>query len=424
MPPSQIPLLVYTDSPDRPTGLGRICRDLAANLTSLPFFKVATYGFFGQYSSHFPWQQYIATDVDSGLLNLRHVWNDFAQGQKGILFTITPPSWIFSIVLPQFMLREKNTREYQLLSDWLLSKPFEHWAYLAIESHGPNYSYGLPTQSIIKSLDRPLFYSKWGADIAVRQELLNSAAYIPHGIFCDDWTREGQLRDRIRISFKCGPKDLLLGCVATNSTRKRLGLLFQSFAIIKDLLSDRHCTLWLHTDAPIRDWTIPALIQDLGLIDQDDVFVTSSANPRSDKWMADHYSACDVTCLPTSGEGFGYTAIESLSCGTPVVTGKFGAQAQFLEDWHPEWLTKYLALDIQGVNNLVVPIYNPMDFAQSILLAYDYTLKTSTCAEECTAHAKQWDWSVIWPRFEKWFVDGLNVQFQQPEEDKVLDIPL
>lgn len=421
MPPEQIPMLIYTDSPDKPTGLGRVCRDLASHLVSLPFLRVATYGFFGQYSSHFPWPQYTAPDVDKGLLDLPLIWRDFAGDQRGILFTITPPSWIFSIVMPQYINREPapggRIKEYQSLSNWLQSKPFEHWAYLAIESHGPNYAYGLPTASIIKSLDRPLFYSKWGADIAVRQGLLKSAAYIPHGIYCDEWTRaDDQLRNRLRIGLKCGPGDFLLGCVATNTSRKKLGLLFQSFAILKGLLSDRHSTLWLHTDVAIRDWHLPALMGDLGLVDQEDVFITSSNNPRTDRWLANHYSACDVTCLPTGGEGYGYPILESLCCGTPSVSGTFGAQSQFFDDWHPEWLCKYLNLDIQGVNNLVVPSYNPMDFAQTILRAYDYVLKTPSCHDECRTRALDWNWPSVWPKFERWVCDGLDIKFDATPE--------
>ena len=46
--------------------------------------------------------------------------------------------------------------------------------------------------------------------------------------------------------------------------------------------------------------------------------------------LREHYSMADVTLLPSFLEGFGYPALESLACGTPVIASNTSAMAEIL----------------------------------------------------------------------------------------------
>jgi hypothetical protein len=120
------------------------------------------------------------------------------------------------------------------------------------------------------------------------------------------------------------------------------------------------------------------------------------------------YSACDITALPTGGEGFGYPAIESLACGTPVVTGSFGAQSEFLRGWRDAWLVNPVATHLITNNTLVEPIYDPRQFASAMLTAWTEIRQRGTLLRgECRERAvTNWDWSAIWPVWKLWLAQG------------------
>jgi hypothetical protein len=138
-----------------------------------------------------------------------------------------------------------------------------------------------------------------------------------------------------------------------------------------------------------------------------DLLITSSNAKRPDQWLAAMYSACDLTCLPTAGEGFGYPVVESLACGTPCVTGAFGAQSEFLTGWRDAWVCPTIATHLITNNTLIEPIYDPQQFASRLLMAWTEIRQRGTLLrEECRQRAQQWDWSVIWPHWERWFLHG------------------
>lgn len=403
-----LPLLIYTDAPDHPTGLGRICRDLASRIHADPtlsqLYRVGTLGFFGKGSSRFPWQQYSAASTDDGLIKLQAICEDFGQGQRPILLTITPPTWLFHLALPQYLIGQEWQPE---VSAWLQTRPFEHWGYLAIETCGPLDRYPLLTREILRTLDRSLYYSKWGSQLALDSGLTDSARFLHHGIDTQTFLRStpdtiAETRQKLGMASS----DFLVGCVATNSRRKQIPLLLESFYFLRHSMGSARARLWLHTDMAIREYNIPALCADYGLRDPEDVLVTSSNAKRPDSWLANLYSSCDVTCLPTGGEGFGYPCIESLACGTPCVTGTFGAQAEFFRDWRESWLCPPRGQHIITSSNLVEPIYDAQEFSNRLLYAWTEARSTPNLPDQCREHALIWDWSNIWPRWQEWFILG------------------
>lgn len=414
----QIPILIYTDAPDHWTGLGRISRDLSFHIYNhlSDTFRVATLGVYGRGSRRFPWPQYTAQGPDDALFNLQRTTDDFFGTERGILLTITPPSWLLTLCMPEFV--ERDDPSWKQYSQWVQSKPFEHWAYVAIESVGPHNRFPIVVSEILKRPDRVLYYSHWGATTACNSGVSERARYIHHGIDCGTWMPAPPSETKaVRLSMGAGPNDCLVGCVARNDRRKFLPLLFESLYHLRHKLGSSRLKVWLHTDEMIREFNITELAESFGFRFDSDLFVTSSKVARPDSWLRDRYSSCDFTVLPTGGEGFGYTVIESLSCGTPCVTGEFGAQSEFLTDFRPTWLCPVKATHIISSNTLVEPIYDPSEFSSRMLMAWTEVRQDGpTVRAACRAHAiSRWEWSHLWPEWEKWFLYGHFVMTQPKE---------
>ena len=405
------PLLIYTDAPSAATGLARICRELTTHIHERlsDVYRVATLGVFGRGSAKYPWTQYSANGPDDALFNLRQITEDFFAGDRGVVFSITPPSWTFALALPQFM--EKEKAEWKPYSDWVATKPFEHWAYLAIESHGPFNQYGPTTKAILSSIDRRLYYSKWGAQLAYNSEIPEpdgKIRHIGHGIDTGRWApAPPDIVRQFRSDLDVGPNDILLGCVATNTRRKLLPLFFESAYLLRHMIGSARLKLWLNTDIAIREHNVTELATCFGFVEGQDFILTSTNRKRPDEWLAAMYSSCDLTCLPTGGEGFGYPVVESLSCGTPCVTGSFGAQSEFLDGWRNAWLCDPKATHLISNNTLIEPVYSPQEFANCLSIAWTELRQRATLLrEECRSRAFIWDWSMQWPHWERWFLEG------------------
>src|SRR5690348_11172363 len=85
----RVPLLIMSDSPDRPSGLGRIAQDVAVHACSLSEFRVATLGRGGFGSARLPFPQFNFSDeFNWGETIIESVWDDFAGNDPGVIMTI------------------------------------------------------------------------------------------------------------------------------------------------------------------------------------------------------------------------------------------------------------------------------------------------------------------------------------------------
>jgi glycosyltransferase involved in cell wall biosynthesis len=118
--------------------------------------------------------------------------------------------------------------------------------------------------------------------------------------------------------------------------------------------------------------------------------------------MARHYAACDLTMLPTRGEGFGFPVIESMAAGTPCLTGSWGGQAELVP--HACYVVTPERLVVEGANGLLWPIFDPEDWADQA----EWILQAGKLSDELRAHAAGWDWASQWPKFHEW-IKNINV---------------
>ena len=92
---TRTPLLIISDAPSCPSGLGRICRDLATRIaTNLEdVYEVSTLGYGGPGNGHLPFFQHVIEGMHEWFIpTLLDVWNDFAGDRQGVVMFIWDPS--------------------------------------------------------------------------------------------------------------------------------------------------------------------------------------------------------------------------------------------------------------------------------------------------------------------------------------------
>src|SRR5207244_869527 len=139
-----------------------------------------------------------------------------------------------------------------------------------------------------------------------------------------------QPRDRklARQLFDIQEGQVALGCIMTNQPRKDWGVLLGAVAEIRRDRPTMKLRVLCRTDDLFLHWNIPALIDDYGLTDGT---VEVALGQLPDEELSWWYSACDLTVLPSLGEGFGYPIVESLACGVPCVHVNYGGGAELVK---------------------------------------------------------------------------------------------
>jgi glycosyltransferase involved in cell wall biosynthesis len=157
--------------------------------------------------------------------------------------------------------------------------------------------------------------------------------YVPCGVDTGIFYPRDVAQSRIEMTL---PLDkFIIGMVAMNKgnpSRKAFQQTIMAFAALKQKHPD--VVLYLHTtDARgVEPVNLLALCKALSLkvgyvfqpnADADVIFADQygMAGGYTPEMMAKLYSAMDVHCLVTMGEGFGIPLIEAQACGTPVITG-------------------------------------------------------------------------------------------------------
>lgn len=385
----QTPILLMSDSPELPSGLARITRDLAMHISNdLPRFRVGTLGRAGHGSRTLPWAQYnfAPTPQDQwGVAALPGAWEDFAGDTPGVIMTIQDPSRMYWFTHPDSM--EEG------IARFLRQARFQRWGYFPVDSTGPGDKLSGICCAALQGYDRLLGYTKFGAGVLSRSAG-RAVDWIPHGLDMDVFQPRDRKAARIAMGFK--DNALVVGCNMTNQPRKDWGLWASICAHLKR--RDPNVRFWAHIDVIERTWSLPALIEDYGLADN--VKVTM-AGALSDVELSYFYSACDVTMLPSLGEGHGFPIVESMACGVPCVHGNYAGGAELIPE---AWRVDPVAWRVDTPYNCIRPVFDPARWAEILMASHgEGGMRSLAPYVEHLAWPKLW--TSLW---RKWFEEGLR----------------
>lgn len=381
-----IPIFLISDAPDTHTGLGRITRDLAFVLSKMPEFRVGTFGRGGVGSRHLPWAQYVFPESEQWGENLLiQACEDFSKNDPFIIFTIWDASRLFWFGHPS------SLPEDHPLKSFLLSGRFKTWGYFPVDAYGPSKRLSVLSCNTLDGYDRVLAYSKFGRDVIQNSLMGWQPDFIPHGIHQDTFRDMGKAAGRQILGVS--PEARLVGCVMTNQARKDWGLWAQTARSLVE--KDSNYMFWAHVDALERYWSLPALIEDFDLAKH--IRITQAV---TDETLAKLYSACDITLLPSLGEGFGYPIAESLACGTPVVHHDYAAGHEIIEFGE---IVPVNTFRLDTLHNVYRPILVPEMWARKIhwAVSRDIDRKAVRASVE---HLFWKNLSLVW---NNWFKNGL-----------------
>lgn len=371
-------------------------------LAGMPEFKVGYLGRGCLGSSKHPWTNYsigIGPMYNWGEAFIEAVWEDLSQGKKGIIFSVWDASRLLWFTQPNDGLDEK-------LQKFLRSGKFERWGYFMLDAMGLRGGL-LPLEQsyVLASYPRVCVASEWGCIMAERSlDKHPDLDWLPHGIdrsIFKPMDEEYRQAYRTALGVRDGAK--LVGCVMANQGRKHWPVVLSAFVLMRENLRQKggDAQMWIHTDTTLKDWDIQSLIVETGLGE-------AIMDPAlSDRELAYHYAACDSTVLISGGEGFCYPVAESLSCGTPVVTGTYGAQAELVHGM--DSLVEPVAHHCETSHNVMRAIYNPADVAGVLerVLEEGERIGRRVVVETCVKQVEHLDWEIQRGQWEKWFRRGL-----------------
>lgn len=382
------PFMLVGDGPQEPTGLGRIARDLGAQISataadlSLDFVQVG-----GAVPPVWPyWRHYPLDRADDwGAACVEALWRScFGEATPGILFLVWDPG--------------------RLAYYSRLPLPVQKWAYPAVDAGNLIGGVGGPAGEAVSLFDRILGYGRWGSRI-LKTERMETVPYLPHGlnlrVFAPPPTEEEQAWVRSVLGAFWTEGKLTVGCVATNQPRKDLALYFQTLATLKQRGYPVYG--WLHTDVLVKAWSVQELVAQLGLAKQ----VTVTLDHYTDRQLACLYHACGLTIAPAV-EGFGYPIVESLACGVPVIHGDHAGGAELVPKL--EWRVPVRAWRVEGIYAQRRPVYLPEDVANAAerALKWKGLVGERVARSYCQGSVSHLDWGKLWPRWAQWLKQGLT----------------
>lgn len=398
--PLNVPILILSDDPGSLTGLGRVGRDIASLLCTLPQFRVGYLGRGSVGRRKFPFAQYSYPESGQwGEDYIAKVWNDFSGGDNGIIWSNWDASRLLWFSQPH-TLQSANPELAKFLGE---GRNFLKFGYFPIDGTGPNgYSLPVSMEAAVDGFDRVLATSEWGMNTLKE----GTADWLPHGIWMDKFKpfmprgleMAIQRTDRDYLSWKFD--GVYLGCNMSNQSRKDWPAAFECAAALKHDYGNRFHA-WFHTDTPLRYWNFYALAADYGVDDCTEVTLD-----LTDEQLALRYSACDCTILPSGGEGFGYPIAESMACGTACVVTDYAAGQELVGD---DCKVQPVAFRVDTQHNVRRAVNSGYAFAQKAKGQIEAKRKDwEGRGEELRAKVEHLSWLKLKTIWERWFLDGLK----------------
>lgn len=389
--------MIFSDNVATTTGLARIARELTQHIHEHlgDVIEVCSYGPGPQKSDALPWKQYEMKQENLLPINLKECWEDFAQGQRGAVLVI----WNVSFV-PYFSFPDKCPNAE--LRAFIESKPFATWTYTPIDGDCRPGMLPLNMAEALCGFDRVAHYTNFAkriTDASIAELYPNrkvGSAVLPHGL--DTSVFHPRDREEARKTFyeratgeAANPiKDdvVMVGVIATNSSRKDFPLVFQACAEL--LKRGVNVGLFILTDHPRKCWDMIGLAREYGMGGR-----VIFSRPLNDDELAWVYSGCDVTLAPASGGGWELPLMESVACGCPPIHGNYAGGAELLPS---EYLVEPLAFRSDGFFSVRRPCHSPEAWADAV----QRVLGT------CPPLPSYVPWGEAWKLWVEWLLAGVK----------------
>lgn len=385
------PILILSDDPASTTGLGRIARDLATVLSTMPAFRVGFLARGGVGKRGFPWTQYCyPTYAQWGEDYIENAWRDFAGAKHGVIFSNWDPSRLLWFSQPDTL-----ASQYPHLAKFLGDgRSYAKWGYFPVDGVGPNgQTLSTGPNTAVMGFDRVVAASEWGKQVLV-QGGRTDADWLPHGYF-----KEAFHIERAPVVPNWNKQDTVIGCVMANQSRKDWPVAFGTIAGLKQTYGN-NLKFWAHSDTLDNYWNLRALAFDYGVGDCTEITMN-----LTDEELRHRYSACVCTILPSAGEGFGYPILESLACGTPcVVTGYAAGQSLVPESMRVKPIT-YRVDTIHNVQRAVLSSYL---FVNKVIEQVDRKRTNPDYPDMLAESVSHLEWGKLAELWKRWFKEGLE----------------
>ena len=301
-----LPILIHSNAPWVPSGYGVQTAHVARKLRD-DGEHVGVSAFWGQQSGVLSWEGipvYPAGRHGYGI----DVWDAHAQRHGG-----------------------DDTIILSLIDAWVLNRPAHVWAGWVPIDHDP-----IPDAVAERcaQMDVRIAMSRFG-QAKMEQAGLDSV-YLPHAYDPATLYPDADAAEKFRASIGVPLDKPLVGVVAANQggfpSRKNLPAVVEALAMLvqagADVYAYFHCSRGSKYGG-MAPCELEHQAVRMGIADRvrfaDEYRLLTGESPD---FMRGAYSAFDVLCNPSLGEGFGVPIVEAQACGTPVVVGRWTAMAE------------------------------------------------------------------------------------------------
>jgi len=338
----KIKVLTIGDHPLLPSGVGTQSRYMIESLLRSGKFQIYSFAGAMKHPNHDPfttveWQQnWILQPVD-GFGNPLMVRQMMSEWKPDIVWFMTDP------------------RFYEWL--WDMESDIRSMAPLVYYHVWDNYPYPKYNKRFYESNDMIVTISKVTSDIVQTVAPEVKEKYIPHSLppnlfhqITDDAVNLKEMKKEIfaGMGLKKIPTTLFFWN-NRNARRKQSGSLIKWYAEFLDQedIDRSDVTLLMHTDPEDQHGQpLAFLAEEFGLRNGEFVI---SPNKLETPQMALLYNIADCTINIADAEGFGLSSLESLSCGTPVISTLTGGLQEQVTDGE-----NYFGIGIEPASKAVI----------------------------------------------------------------------
>lgn len=196
----------------------------------------------------------------------------------------------------------------------------------------------------------------------MEQAGINVAAVVPHAVDIDEPVRCAEQAKALRAHYEVlYPDRVLFAYTGSTVARKKADLMVDAFRIAEEK-SD-------HKIALISNSALKPLLKQTDTWCLEENIFGHAAH----EYVTALHSACDWYLWPTLCEGFGVPPLEAMSCGRPVVAGKFAPSTEFMNEYSTIWYDcpnvrkEYYGLE----QDFVMHYYESSALVDAILKAVD-----------------------------------------------------